>query len=135
MGQTLTASMRKARAVRDAEKPRGGVGVLLRFPRFQNLLAIYSCELPCFAQARVPPVLFGEPSRGPVRGSMRVFVPTRRKSDNEADGIDNNAIQFSWDAAYPLFAFTSVELGGLELSVSWLLACDCYVRVNEVRVR
>jgi len=29
----------------------------------------------------------------------------------------NNGVMFSWEAIYPLFAFTSVELGGLGLEV------------------
>lgn len=30
----------------------------------------------------------------------------------------NNGVMFSWEAVYPLFAYTSVELGGLGLGVS-----------------
>jgi hypothetical protein len=29
----------------------------------------------------------------------------------------NNGVQFAWEAFFPLFAFTSTELGGLGLSV------------------
>ena len=29
----------------------------------------------------------------------------------------NNGVMFSWEAIYPLFAYTSVELGGLGLEV------------------
>ncbi|RSH81462.1 hypothetical protein EHS25_006819 [Saitozyma podzolica] len=34
------------------------------------------------------------------------------------DSTVNNAVMFSWEAVFPLFAFTRKELGGLELSVS-----------------
>lgn len=30
----------------------------------------------------------------------------------------NNGVQFAWEAFFPLFAFTSTELGGLGLGVS-----------------
>ena len=31
--------------------------------------------------------------------------------------VVNNGVQFAWEAFFPLFAFTSTELGGLGLSV------------------
>merc|ERR1712166_891694 len=32
----------------------------------------------------------------------------------------NNGVMFSWEAVYPLFAYTSVELGGLGLGISMI---------------
>lgn len=33
----------------------------------------------------------------------------------------NNSVMFCWEALFPLFAFTSKELGGLGLDVSCLM--------------
>ena len=86
--QTLPSSLRRSRAQKDSEKTgRSGVGELLRYPPFQNVLLLYGSES-IFASANYLLIL--------------VVV---------------NSIMYTWEAIYPLFAFSSTSLGGLQLSV------------------
>ncbi|CAD6578555.1 MAG: hypothetical protein TREMPRED_002215 [Tremellales sp. Tagirdzhanova-0007] len=70
--ETLPSPLRRSRAEKHSEKTgRSGVGDLLRYPPFQNVLVLYGMT---------------------------------------------NSITYSWEAIYPLFAFTNTSLGGLQLS-------------------
>lgn len=40
----------------------------------------------------------------------------------------NNGVMFSWEAIYPLFAYTSVELGGLGLEVRDIMFGEAHDR-------
>ncbi|GMK59936.1 hypothetical protein CspeluHIS016_0901530 [Cutaneotrichosporon spelunceum] len=71
--ETLPPSMRKSSAQTNAmgKADSGGFRALMRYPRFQNMLALYALS---------------------------------------------NLVMFSWEAIFPLFAFTGKDLGGLGLS-------------------
>ena len=86
--QTLPSPLRRSRAEKHSEKTgRSGVGDLLRYPPFQNVLVLYGSEY-IFCSICY----------------LLIFAVT-------------NSITYSWEAIYPLFAFTNTSLGGLQLSV------------------
>jgi hypothetical protein len=77
---------------REAEKASeaGGIATLLKYKKFQNVLILYGREWPF----------------------LRLLC-----ADPLADmPLVNNAVMFSWEAIFPLFAFTSANLGGLGLT-------------------
>jgi len=93
--QTLPPSLRRS-SKKDSEKgSRPGTLKLLRYKPFQHVL-----------------ILYGRKSFPCVYLSTLIHVVA-------------NAVQFSFEAIYPLFAFTRKELGGLELRVSLMSYDTC----------
>lgn len=116
--QTLPPSMRREHGHRDAEKgSRAGLRGLLSYKPYQNVLILYG-RTSIISWPAPPP-----PSRRPAPRDPCSCLEYRQPAEIVAgaanpDSTVNNAVMFSWEAVFPLFAFTRKGLGGLELSVS-----------------